>query len=90
MGFLTSFRTNKSGVQLLPRVDDGHPHRLKMAHIPGYNRHAMDERRGCNKGIVVRARIRNVEGCATLGHSSINREYATGERWQYMPVHPRA
>jgi hypothetical protein len=40
----------------------------------------MDERRGCNEGIVIRARIRNVEGCATLSHSSINRKYAAGER----------
>jgi hypothetical protein len=65
---------------LLPRIDHSYPHGLKVAHIPGYNRHAMDERRGCNEGIVIRARIRNVEGCATLSHSSINRKYAAGER----------
>jgi hypothetical protein len=50
----------------------------------------MDERGGGNEGIVIRARIGNVEGCAALGHSSIDREYAAGECWQDVPVHPGA
>jgi hypothetical protein len=51
-----------------------------MAHISGYNRHAVDERRGRNESIAIGSRIRNMEGCATLGHNSINRKYAVGER----------
>jgi hypothetical protein len=39
----------------------------------------MDERRGRNKGIVIRARIGNVKDCATLSYNRINRKYATGE-----------
>jgi hypothetical protein len=57
------------------------PHGLKVVDIPGYDRQAVDEGRGRNVGIVIRAWIRNMEGCAMLGHSSINRKYATRERW---------
>lgn len=37
----------------LPRVEDGDPYGLKVAHIPGYNRHAMDERCGRDQSIAV-------------------------------------
>ncbi len=65
---------------LLPRVYYCYAYRLKVAHISGYNRHVVDERRGRNESIAIGSRVWNVEGCATLGYNSINRKYASGER----------
>ena len=65
----------------LPRVDSRDAHGLEMIHVSRDDRHRMDERRGGDEGIAIRARIRNVERRAALGHGGINREDATGERW---------
>jgi len=37
----------------LPRVDDGYTHWLKVDHVPGHNRHAMNERRRRNKSVAI-------------------------------------
>ena len=58
----------------MPRVDNGYPRRLEIAHIPSHDRHAMDERRGGNEGIAIRARIWYVEGRVSLGYDSVNRQ----------------
>src|SRR5712671_872246 len=40
-----------------PGIDNAYSHWLKVAHVPGHNRHGMDERSGCDEGIAIRARI---------------------------------
>jgi hypothetical protein len=37
-----------------------------MAHIPGHNRHAMNERSGCDESIQIGARIWHMERRASL------------------------
>lgn len=45
-----------------------------MARIPGHNRHAMNERSGCDESIPIGARIWHMERCASLGHNGIDRQ----------------
>jgi hypothetical protein len=63
----------------LPRVDNGYTGCLEMAHIPGHNRHAMNERSGCDESIPIGARIWHMERCASLGHNGIDRQNPSGE-----------
>jgi hypothetical protein len=63
---------------------------LKVIHIPGHNRHAVDKRSGGEESVTIGARVGYVESSAPLGNSSINRKDATIERWQNMAIHPGA
>jgi hypothetical protein len=63
----------------LPRVDNGYTGLLEMAHIPGHDRHAMNECSGCDESIPIGARIWHMERCASLGHNGIDRQNSPGE-----------
>jgi hypothetical protein len=63
----------------VPRVDYVYARCLEVAHIPGHNRHAMDECSCCDEGIAIGASIWHMERCALLGHNSINRQDSSRE-----------
>ena len=64
----------------LPRVDNGYTGCLEMARIPGHNRHAMNERSGCDESIPIGARIWHIERGASLGHNGIDSQNSPGEK----------
>ena len=72
----------------LPRVDYRHTCGLKVTHIPGHNRHAVNKRRGGDESITIGTRIGYMERGASLGNSSVNRKDATVERGQNVAIHP--
>jgi len=65
--------------RLVPRVDYGDAGCLEITLIPSGNRHAMHERSCCDEGIPIGAGIWHMERCASLGHSSINRQNSPEE-----------
>src|SRR6266481_7949818 len=72
----------------LPGVNYGHTCWLKVIHVAGHNRHAVNKGSGRDESVTIGARTGHVERRAPLGNSSINRKDATVERGQNMAVHP--
>src|ERR1700721_905963 len=72
----------------LPGVNYGHTGGLKVIHISGHNRHAMNKGSGRDESVTIGARTGHVERGTPLGNSSINRKDATVERGQNMAIHP--
>ena len=81
---------NASTCELFPGVQGLYTQRLEIRDVPGDDRHCVDQRRGCDESIPIRSRIGNMERSTTTGHGGIDREYATGERRQNVPVQPPA
>lgn len=63
----------------LPRVENGYTGCLEMAHIPGHNRHAVNERSRCDESIPIRARIWHMQRRASMGHHRIDRQNSSGK-----------
>ena len=57
----------------LPGVDYTYTSKLEMVHVAGHDRHAVNQRRGGDESIPIRAWIRYVEGSTPLGDSRIDR-----------------
>jgi hypothetical protein len=72
----------------LPGVDYGHTCGLKVIHILGHNRHAVNKGSGGDESVTIGARTGHVERGAPLGNSSINRKDATVERGHDMAIYP--
>jgi hypothetical protein len=72
----------------LPGVNYRHTYGLKMIHIAGHNRHAVNQGGGRDESVTIGARTGHVESGAPLGNSSINRKDAAVERGQNMAIHP--
>jgi hypothetical protein len=70
--------------QRLPGVNYGHACGLKVIHISGHNRHAVNKGSGHDESVTIAARTGHVERGAPLSNSSINRKDATVERGQNM------
>ena len=87
MNRILRYKTGNDGSGL-PGVNYGHTCGLKVIHISGHNRHAMNKGSGRDERVTIRARTGHVEGGAPLGNSSINRKDATVERGQNMAIHP--
>ena len=83
--FLANLDAAHSG---LPGVNYGHTYGLKVIHISGHNRHAVNKGSGRDESVTIGARTGHVERGAPLGNSSINRKDATVERGQNMAIHP--
>jgi hypothetical protein len=71
-----------------PAVNHGHTRGLKVIHISGHNRQAVNKGSGRDESVTIGARAGHVERGASLGHSSINCKDATVERGQNMAIHP--
>ena len=50
--------------------------------------HAMNERSCCDKRSPIGTEIWHMQRCASLGHSSVNRQNSRGECRQYVTVDP--
>src|SRR6266853_4120173 len=72
----------------IPRIDYAYAHGVKVAEIPCHDGHAMDQSSRGDECITIGARIRNVQGPATLCDSRIYRQNAPRECRQDVPVHP--
>src|SRR5436853_7894775 len=72
----------------LPGVNYGHTCGLKVIHVAGHHRHAVNKGSGRDESVTIGARTGHVERRAPLGNSSINRKDATVGRGQNMAVHP--
>ncbi len=72
----------------LPGVNYGHACGLKVIHISGHNRHAVNKCGGRDESVTIGTRTGHVERGAPLGNSSINGKDATVERGQNMAIHP--
>src|SRR5256885_10456211 len=73
----------------LPGVNYGDAYGLKVIHISGHNRHAVNKGSGRDESVTIGARTGDVERGAPLGNSSINRKDETVERGQNMAIQDR-
>src|SRR5437016_14592981 len=71
----------------LPGVNYGHTRGLKVIHVSGHNRHAVNKGSGRDESVTIGARSGHVERDAPLGNCSINRKDSSVEHGQYMAVH---
>jgi hypothetical protein len=72
----------------LPGVNYSYTRRLKVIHISGHNRHAMNKGCGRDECVAIGSRTGHVERGAPLGNRSINRKDAAVKRGQNMAIHP--
>jgi len=72
----------------LPGVNYSHTRGLRVIHISGHNRHAVNKGSGRDESVTIGARTGHVERGAPLGNSGINGKDATVERGQNMAIHP--
>ncbi len=66
-------------------VSYGHTYGLKVIHISGHNRHAVNKGCGRDESVTIGARTGHVERGAPLGNSSSNRKDAIVARGQTWP-----
>lgn len=72
----------------LPGVEHCHICGLKVSHVAGHNRHAVNKSSSRNESVALGAATGHVESGTPLGNSRINREDATVECRQNMAIHP--
>jgi len=81
-------QVDRQGCSGLPRVKYGHTGGLKVIHISGHNRHAVNKGSGRDQSVTIGPRTGHVEHGAPLGNCSINRKDTTVERGQNIAIHP--
>ncbi len=70
----------------LPGVNYGHTYGLKVIHISGHNRHAVNKGSGRDESVTIGAKTGHVERGAPLGNSSINRKVRSRRSMRRIPI----
>ncbi len=62
-----------------PRIEDSNSCTLKVGYIPGRDGQTVHQGSGCDEGVAIGARVRDVKRRASLGDGGVDRKDAAGE-----------
>jgi hypothetical protein len=73
-----------------PRIEKRHSAGMKVGHVAGHHRHAMDEGRRGDQSIALAQLVWDVQPSALKRHGRIDSKYTSSKRREHMTIQPRA